>query len=164
MDPRIQAGIIAFSAAIIATGITGFINYKMEEWKDKKSKIDENQRNINLKKEELIKRLYILQSKLSFNKIEMHTNVSQVESFNKNFDEVNILIAEVMMILSLYFPKYKKEFIPIREKSSIYWKSYKDYLESMHKTSVGAENPFFSKSLSNSSECQAITQGIINQL
>ena len=163
MDPRIQAGIIAFCAAIIATGITGFINYKIELWKNKKAKSDELKALKNTKKEELIKNLYILESKLSISKIDMHSDVSTIQVFNQNYDEVNILIAETLMLISLYFPKYKAEFKPIREKSSIFWKSYKDYLTTP-KTSATVDSPYLQKAITCSTECISITTGINNQL
>lgn len=152
MDPRIQAGIIAFVSAIVATSIAGFINYKIEKWKGHRSK-----------REETIKNLFILRTKLSLHKIDMHSGSESVVSFNENYDEANLLMSEIMMSLALYFPKYEKEFMPVLEKSAFYWKLYKDHLLS-EKRDYHSENSPFQRSVQASFSCDEIISRIMSRL
>ena len=152
MDPRIQAGIIAFAAAIIATAIGGAINYKIDSYKNKRSK-----------REETLKNLYLLKTKLSFHKIDMHSGSDSVNSFNENYDEANILIAEITMSLSLYFKNHEKSFSPVLSEAAYYWKSYKDYITSEKRNPQGEDSPF-QRALQASMACQEIIEKLMHQM
>lgn len=152
MDPRVQAGIIAFVSAIVATAIAGLISYNIEKWKNKRAK-----------KEETLKNLFLLRTKLSPHKIDMHSDADAVISFNQNYDEANLLMSEIMMSLALYFPIYEKVFEPVLEESAYYWKLYKDHLLS-EKRDYHSETSPFQRSLKASFICDETISVIMKEM
>ena len=163
IDTRIQAGIIAFVAALLATAITGYINYRLVRVKAEEDRKLSDWENKRAKKEETLSNLFLLSTMLSFSKIDMAGTREEIKFFNENFDSANELIANIRMSLSLYFPEYSDEFEPVLGESTYYWKCYKDYLVSEEPDSQGPESSF-QRSLQASLECQEIIRNIESKL
>lgn len=163
MDPRIQAGIIAFVAAILATAITSYVNFRLARIKAETDKVLADAQNRRAKKEQTLTNLFLLKTKLSFFKIDMTETVEDIKAFNENYDHANELIAEVRMALALYFPDSSDHFETILEESGYYWKCYKEHLMSGDKNYEDPDSNF-QRALQASSECQEVIQGIMNEL
>ncbi|BFM09974.1 hypothetical protein R50072_01270 [Simiduia litorea] len=152
MDSVVLSGIIAFATAIIATAIGGVINY-----------IIETVRNKRTRREEVLRGLYLLKTKLSLHKIDMHSGSESVSSFNENYDSANILIADIKMSLSLYFKSHVIDFEPVVEEAAYYWKMYKDHLISVSRDYDGENSPF-QRALHASMNCTDIIEKMMSEL
>lgn len=128
MDVRIQAGLISFCAALIVMTVTNWINIRLATKKAEDDTNREAEANRREKREKTVKNLYLLTKKLSITKLDMASGPSAIKDFNDNYDSANENIAEVMMALTLYFPKAKSVFSSIDIDAAEYWKNYKDYL------------------------------------
>ncbi|MGG7675027.1 hypothetical protein [Pseudomonas sp. WC2] len=128
MDVRIQAGLIAFCAALIVMVVTNWVNIQLAKRKFEEDKAKAAEENFREKREETVKHLFLLRTKLSITKLDMASGPSAANDFNDNYDSANENIAEIMMALTLYFPKAKAAFTPIEIDAATYWKNFKDYL------------------------------------
>lgn len=163
LDPRIQAGLIAFIAAMLATAINNYFGFRLARIKaeeDKKLSVFENVRN---QREKALRNLYLLSTMLSFSKVDMANSKEDVKDFNKNYDLANELIAELMMSFSLYFTKYKKDFKPLLGEAGYYWKCYKDHLLS-EKRDYDSPKSNFQRSLQASLTCKEIIDKLMADL
>lgn len=162
LDPRIQAAIIAFVSAMIATAISNWVSFKLAEKKAEADKRLSHHDNLRRKREETIKNLHLLHTMLSPDKMDMAKGSQAVEYFNSNYDKANELIAEVKMSLSLYFTKHKNSFEPILSESANYWKYYKDHL--VAEENQYGENSKFERAGHAAIRCQNIIKGIEKEL
>ncbi|UZE09643.1 hypothetical protein [Pseudomonas sp. B21-053] len=142
MDVRLQAGIIAFVAAIIATAITAYVNFYLARKKSEQEKALLAGEILRVKREETLKNLYLLSTKISITKLDMASGPSALTDFNKNYDNINEHLAEITMSLTLYFPAAKKVFDPIGVEAAEYWKNFKNHLVSP----TQPPNPIFMQS------------------
>ncbi|MDA3877707.1 MAG: hypothetical protein PF483_11545 [Halothiobacillus sp.] len=163
LDPRIQAGIIAFVAAILATAINNYFGFRLARIKGEEDKKLSNFQNLRTQREKALRNLYLLSTMLSFSKVDMANGREDVKDFNKNYDAANELIAELMMSFSLYFREYKEDFKPLPGEAGSYWKYYKDHLISENKD-YGSPASNFQKSLNASRTCNDIIHKLVADL
>jgi hypothetical protein len=163
MDPRIQAGIIAFVAAMLATAITSYVNFRLARIKSEGDKKLSEWQNKREKKEQALKNLFLLKTRLSFSKIDMASSKEDIKWFNENYDKSNELISEIRMALALYFTNHSDRFEHVLRESGYYWKCYKDHLSSDNKIYDDPDSDF-QRALHASLECQEVIQGIMNDL
>jgi len=163
LDPRIQAGIIAFVAAILATAINNYFGFRLARIKAEEDAKLSDYQNLRLQREQALKNLYLLSTKLSFSKVDMAEGKEDVKWFNDNYDSANELIAELMMSFSLYFREYKEDFKPLLGQASYYWKFYKDHLSSEKRDYESPESNF-QRSLQASLTCKEIIDKLMADL
>lgn len=108
--------------------VTNWVNIRLATKKSENDQARAAEENLREKREATLKHLFLLSSKLSITKLDMASGLSAAKDFNDNYDSANENIAEVMMALTLYFPKAKATFDPIEIHAAEYWKNFKDYL------------------------------------
>jgi hypothetical protein len=163
LDPRIQVGIIAFIAAMLATAINNYFGFRLAMIKAEEDKKLSDFQNFRFQREQTLKNLYLLSTRLSFSKADMAEGKDDVKWFNDNYDSANELIAELMMSFSLYFQEYKKDFKPLLGEAGYYWKCYKDHLSTENKDFESPKSNF-QRSLHASFTCKEIIDKLMLDL
>lgn len=163
LDPKIQAGIIAFITAILATAINNYFAFRLARIKAEEDKKLSESQNLRLQKEVTLKNLYLLSTKLSLTKVEMAEGKNDVKWFNANYDSANELIAELMMSFSLYFNQHKDDFKPLVGEASYYWKCYKDHL-SLEQKDFTSSDTNFQRAFQASLTCNEIITKLMDEL
>lgn len=171
MEPQVKAGLIGFLAALAASGLTGYINHyllmkkakfdaEQEKLKHEREKQHEQALHIRELKELALKNLNLLSLTLSFSKLDMaSSSENSVKYHNENYDQAHTLIAEIMMVVSLHFPKFKSEFKKIEGEANCYWGHFKGYLSSENKDTQSPESNF-QKACASSIKCLELIKNL----
>ena len=163
LDPRILVGVITFIAVILASIINNYVGFYLARIKTEEDKKLSELQNIRCQREQALKNLYLLSTRLSFSKADMAEGKDDLRWFNDNYDSANELIAELMMSFSLYFQEYKKDFKPLLGEAGYYWKCYKDHLSS-EKKDYDSPCSNFQRSLQASLACTQIIDNLMLNL